>query len=112
MTQKNEEPHISVMSKEFLQFFEGKEISYFFDGTLGAGGHARALLEAHPEIKTYIGCDRDPEALEIARENLKPWKDKVSFVQGNFADLDRYIAERGDHQMDGFFLIWGYRLCN
>ena len=106
MKQVNEKrPHISVMGEEFLKYFEDQKISVFFDGTLGAGGHAELLLKAHPEIKTYIGCDQDPEALAIAKEYLAPWKDKMVFVQGNFSHLDEYLDERKIKNVDGFFLI-------
>jgi 16S rRNA (cytosine1402-N4)-methyltransferase len=112
MNQKNNRPHISVMEKELLSFFEGKKITTFFEGTLGAGGHAKALLEAHPEIETYIGCDQDPEALEIAKETLKHWKDKVIFARGNFSELEEHLGKRGIKEVDGFFLTWGCHLCS
>lgn len=96
--------HISVLAEEAIQFFESIEIGIFFEGTVGAGGHAKAILEAHPEIKRYIGCDLDPEALEIAAETLKPWKDKVELIHGNFANLDLYLKERKIKTVDGFFL--------
>lgn len=102
MTQKRD--HISVMAQECVQFFADRKLKIFFDGTLGAGGHAKALLEAHPEIETYIGCDQDPEALEIARLNLKEWEGKVEFVKANFETLDRVLQDRGIKQVDGFFL--------
>lgn len=105
-------PHISVMEKEMIHFFSDRQIDVFFEGTLGAGGHAKALLEAHPEIRSYFGCDQDPEALEIAKATLDPWKGKVVFVRGNFSDLDKYLAEKSVREVDGFFLIWGYHLCN
>lgn len=109
--QKNS-PHLPVMVNEFLQYFADQHLTTFFDGTIGAGGHARALLEAHPEIERYIACDQDPEAIEIARKNLEPWKDKVEFVHGNFADLDRHLTSRGIKKVEGFFLTLESRRCN
>ena len=110
---KNEQiPHISVMQEEVIDFFAGKKIHTFFDGTLGAGGHARALLQGHPEIQRYIGCDRDPDALNIAEQRLDPWKDKVEFIHGDFSHLDRYLQEREIESVDGFFLISECHLCN
>ncbi|MDN3506849.1 MAG: 16S rRNA (cytosine(1402)-N(4))-methyltransferase [Simkaniaceae bacterium] len=94
-------PHTPIMIEEVLKGFEGLQIKVFFEGTLGAGGHARAILEAHPEIERYIGCDKDPEALEIARAHLEPWKDKLELIHGDFADLDRHV--KGE-SVDGFFL--------
>jgi 16S rRNA (cytosine1402-N4)-methyltransferase len=100
-----EREHISVMEKECLHFFEGRSLKVFYEGTLGAGGHAKAILEAHPEIEKYFGCDQDPEALELAKETLKPWKDKVIFVRGNFSSLDEHLLQNGVKSADGFFLI-------
>lgn len=105
-------PHLSVMAEEVLRAFSHKTLKVFFEGTVGAGGHARRILEAHPEIEHYIACDRDPEALKLAKQELEPWKNKIQWVHGNFADLDLHLKKRGIDQVDGFFLIWGCRLCN
>ncbi len=104
--------HVPVLQEEMLAMFEGLEIKTFFEGTLGAGGHAEGVLKAHPEIERYIACDRDPVALEIAGERLAPWKDKVEFVRGDFRDLDRHLKEKGLQAVDGFFLTWGCHRCN
>ncbi len=97
-------PHISVMRDEVLQSFEGRELKVFFDGTLGAGGHALAILEAHPEIEMYIGCDQDETALKIASKRLDKFSDKMRYVQGNFSDVGKHLASLGIQQVDGFFL--------
>lgn len=104
--------HIPVLLNEFLEAFSQIEIETFFDGTLGAGGHAEALLKAHPEIKTYIGCDRDQDSLRLAKEKLKPWEHKIKYVHGNFADLDEHLAKLEILEVDGFFLTWGYHPCS
>jgi 16S rRNA (cytosine1402-N4)-methyltransferase len=106
------EPHVPILVKEVLHYFEGSHLKVFFEGTLGAGGHARALLAAHPEIELYIGCDKDPEALLRARERLQPWAHKIRFVQGDFADVERILQEAGQTGADGFFLTSEYHLCN
>ena len=92
------------MVGEFLKFFEGTNLKVFFEGTVGAGGHAEAILEAHPEIELYLACDRDPEALELAESRLKAWKDKIEFIRGNFGDLDQILHARGIKEVNGFFL--------
>ncbi len=104
--------HLPVMINEVLHFFKDKPLKVFFEGTLGAGGHARAILEAHPEIQTYIACDRDPDALKIASAKLSPWQNKLRLVHGDFADLSQHLKKAGASQVDGFFLIWGSRRCN
>lgn len=95
--------HIPVLLREVLEVFAGRNLRIFFDGTLGAGGHARALLEAHPEIERYIGCDRDPRAHELSRENLAPWLEKVEFVRGSYAEQVREAAGC----LDGFLIDIG-----
>jgi len=97
--------HTPVMVEEMLSFFADVELKVFFDATLGAGGHARAILEAHPEIEMFIGCDRDLTAIEIASKRLEPWKDKVRLFHGNHSDLDRMVESIGVKKVDGFFLI-------
>ena len=113
MKRQNESmPHIPIMVTEVLVCLKDLEIGVFFDGTLGAGGHARAILEAHPEIKRYIGCDKDPEALEIAKKTLAPWAPKVEFIHGDFSQLDEYLKDKKIKSVDGFFLTSECHLCN
>jgi 16S rRNA (cytosine1402-N4)-methyltransferase len=99
------EPHRSIMVEEVLKGFQDVALRVFYEGTLGAGGHAAEILKAHPEIERYIACDRDPQALEIAQKRLFPWKKKIDFIHGNFWHLDKHLADRGIQQVDGFFLI-------
>ena len=105
-------PHISVMMDEMLEHFADVQLKTFYEGTLGAGGHAKALLESHPEIELYIGCDRDPDALAIAEKTLAPWKKKVRFIQGDYSDLDKHCKKAGVKNVDGFFLTWEFHRCS
>ena len=100
------------MLKESLEIFEGQTLKTFFDGTLGAGGFAKALLEAHPEIETYYGCDQDDHALTLAKENLKEFEGRVEFVSSNFSHLGEELGKREVKTVDGFFLIWECRRCS
>ncbi len=100
-------PHLSVLLKEVVAAFEGMCITTFVDGTLGAGGHATALLQAHPEITQYIGIDQDPTALAIASARLELWKDQCRFVHANFSDIATVLAERQVASCDGILLDLG-----
>jgi 16S rRNA (cytosine1402-N4)-methyltransferase len=100
-------PHDSVLLSEFLHYFEGVRIHTFVDGTLGAGGHSAALLEAHPEIKLLIGFDQDPDALTIAQERLKPWKSKTRFIRANFASMKQHLEIKDIGPIDGILLDLG-----
>lgn len=101
------EIHIPVMLQQFLEFFKDKEIRVFFEGTLGMGGHAEALLTTHPEIVRYVGCDQDKEAIDIAENRLIKWKDKLDIIHGNFVNLDRYLNFRDIKNVDGMFFDLG-----
>ena len=96
--------HISVLKEEFLQAFKDVKIKNFFDATVGAGGHAEALLQEHSEIENYVACDRDLFALNMSKKRLERFGSKVHFVHGNHEDLDRYLQEIGIKKVDGFFL--------
>ena len=99
--------HIPVLLPEVIHAFEGKELKVFFEGTVGAGGHAKAILQAHPEIERYFACDRDAKAIDLAQKVLKPWWEKVEWVQGPFAEVDRYLKKANLSTIDGFFIDIG-----
>ncbi len=102
----NQYPHIPVLLNEIIDAFSGVNLTHYIDGTLGAGGHAEAILKAHPELKTFIGIDQDQDALEIAKERLEkafPGRG-LSFVSGNFSDLKKHVH----HQLfDGILVDLG-----
>ena len=80
----NEEPgHEPVMVAEVVDLLAGAEV--IVDMTLGAGGHAEALLGAG--ARRVLGVDRDPEALEIARELLAPYGERFQGVEGRFSEV-------------------------
>ena len=79
-----EAPHRPVMVEEVVQLLAGAEV--VVDMTLGAGGHAEALLDAG--VAEIVGVDRDPEALAIATERLRRFGDRVRVVQARFSEVD------------------------
>ena len=100
-------PHISILEQEMASYFSSLHLKVFVDGTIGAGGHAKRILEEHPEIDFFLGLDQDPEALAIAKERLSPWKDKVHLVHSNFAYFDTYLQKHKISSVDGFFFDLG-----
>jgi 16S rRNA (cytosine1402-N4)-methyltransferase len=69
------------------------------DMTVGAGGHAAALLEAG--TRRVIGVDRDPSALEAAGERLSEYGERAQLVRGRFGDLTEVAEEAGVEHADG-----------
>jgi 16S rRNA (cytosine1402-N4)-methyltransferase len=98
--------HTPVLLDEILNLFSALKLSRFVDCTLGAGGHAEALLRAHPELQNYIGIDQDPLARTIAAKRLRPWQDKVSILKGNFRQFTTFLPE-GSSGVDGVLMDLG-----
>lgn len=96
---RNTAPHIPVLLRPLLAAVAPVR-GVWLDGTLGAGGYARGLLEAGAD--QVVGVDRDPLALEMAREWGAEYGDRLRLVQGNFAQMDDYAAD-----LDGVVLDLG-----
>ncbi len=109
---QNKRPHISILEEEMVAFFAESKLKVFVDGTVGAGGHSKRILEEHPEIDLLIGIDQDPEALAIAKNRLEVWKDKVQLVHANFQDLHKVLKKMKVDVVDGFFLTSEFHQCN
>ncbi len=84
------EPHVPVMGSEVVDVLRPVPVGVIVDATLGAGGHAAALLEAVPE-HSLLGLDRDDAALAVAGERLAPFGDRVTLRQANFDRLDEVV---------------------
>ena len=76
------------MVEEVLQMLGAADV--VVDMTIGAGGHAAALLEAG--VRDVIGVDRDPAALALAGERLASYAGRVRFVQARFSEVDEEVV--------------------
>lgn len=92
-----------MMKDEILEVFKDLKLHMFFEGTLGLGGHAEAILETHPEIQYYLASDQDETALSLAQERLKPYDKQIHFVHQNFFDA----LDETDKTFDGFLFDLG-----
>jgi 16S rRNA (cytosine1402-N4)-methyltransferase len=84
--------HIPVLLNEVVQFLDPKPGGRFIDATLGAGGHARAILERTGPDGMLLALDQDQSALSSARETLESFGSRGVFVHSNFRML-RAVAE-------------------
>jgi 16S rRNA (cytosine1402-N4)-methyltransferase len=64
------------------------------DATTGLGGHAAALLDAHPGL-TLIGIDRDPQALAVARDRLQAYSGRTYLVHAVYDQLPEVLQRLG-----------------
>ncbi len=86
-------PHLPVMVAEVVEALRTVPPGPIVDATLGAGGHAAALLDALPE-HTLIGVDRDDEALALAEASLARFGDRKTLVRANFDELGELGLDR------------------
>jgi 16S rRNA (cytosine1402-N4)-methyltransferase len=100
--------HVPVLLDEVRAALKPQPGQWFIDGTLGAGGHAQAVLEATAPDGRLLGLDADPQALEIARQRLTAYQDRVHFVNANFAELAEVARREGFLPVQGVLLDLGF----
>lgn len=97
-------PHIPVLLTSILDQI-GPVRGAWLDGTFGAGGYTRALLDAGADC--VYGIDRDPEVFVRARDWADEYGERLFLVQGEFANLDQLAQENGADRLDGVVLDIG-----
>lgn len=98
-------PHIPVLLREVIDALAPQDGGVYVDGTFGAGGYTRAILEA-ADCRVW-GIDRDPAAIERGRVLAQQFPGRLEIVEGCFGDMDRLLAERGVAGVDGVALDIG-----
>ena len=100
--------HRAAMVGECLEVLGVKPGGVYLDGTVGEGGHARALLDGSAPDGVVIGIDRDPRSVEAARRRLGGYGSRAVLVHGTYADMGRIAAARGIEAVDGILLDLGF----
>jgi len=98
--------HVPVMAVEVVELLSAPDPLVIVDATLGAGGHAAAMLEAAPRAR-MLGVDQDAVALAHAREVLAPFEDRVTLVQANFAEISSVMRDAGIAHADAILADLG-----
>lgn len=98
--------HVPVLLNEVVQWLAPGPGKTFVDGTLGGGGHARALAEAVLPGGRVVALDRDPAAVSAARKNLAHLP--VLALWCSFARLEDALKEAGLSAVDGVLLDLGW----
>lgn len=94
------------MKKEIVEYLLPAKGGIFVDGTLGGAGHSRALLEKSSDIKV-IGIDLDSEAIAEAKRKLAKFKDRIIFINDNFANLKNILEKINIQKVQGILLDLG-----
>jgi 16S rRNA (cytosine1402-N4)-methyltransferase len=101
------EYHVPVLLDEVLRELPRKRDGVYLDGTLGGGGHFRALAGLLDESAKLIGIDRDPEAISWNRDRLPPSRATLIVEQSPFSRFDEVLKNHGIPSIDGCLLDLG-----
>ncbi len=80
-------PHIPVLLDSVLECLQPESGKTYVDATLGAGGHAEAILQRIQPGGILFGIDQDPSALKLAADRLSPFGSAFQPLAGNFSDI-------------------------
>ena len=102
-----ESPHEPVMLEETLSVLQVGPGGRYIDCTLGAAGHARAILKRSRPDGTLLGLDADPRAIEVARPLLSEFESRAVLVNESFARLTATARWNGFDPVDGVLFDLG-----
>ncbi|MCI7532783.1 MAG: 16S rRNA (cytosine(1402)-N(4))-methyltransferase RsmH [Lachnobacterium sp.] len=98
--------HYSVMLNETIEQLNIRPDGIYVDGTLGGAGHSLEICK-HLTTGRLIGIDQDADAIAAASERLKDYKDKVTIVRSNYAQMKEVLHDLGIDKVDGILLDLG-----
>ncbi|MDR0293541.1 MAG: 16S rRNA (cytosine(1402)-N(4))-methyltransferase RsmH [Oscillospiraceae bacterium] len=96
--------HEPVMLRECIGALTPHEGGIYLDGTAGLGGHAEAMAENRGQV---ICLDRDKDALELCKARLKRFGERVTFLHGDYREMDVLLDGAGVGLLDGILLDLG-----
>jgi 16S rRNA (cytosine1402-N4)-methyltransferase len=99
--------HEPVMVAEVLRALGCHAGGFWVDATLGAGGHAAAILERSSPNGFLLGIDRDAEILGLAAARLAAHAGRFELVHGNFGDLSAILTRAARGLADGLLIDLG-----
>jgi len=99
--------HIPVLLQEAVEALAVQPGGRYIDCTLGAGGHAAAILNQSSPGGQLLGIDADPEAIEIARTRLETYSSSILPVNDNFANLEAICIKYDFLPVHGILLDLG-----
>jgi 16S rRNA (cytosine1402-N4)-methyltransferase len=89
-----------VLLAEVMEWLRIRPEGTYVDATAGTGGHAVEIAKRLTSGR-LVAIDRDPKALEIARERLKPYEEKVVLVHAEFSRIGEVAADLKLPLLDG-----------
>ena len=99
--------HIPVLLDECVEGLDIKQDGTYVDATVGGAGHSKQIATRLGKNGTLVCIDRDPVAIEVAKERLKDAKCKTIFVCNNFANYASILQNLGITCVDGILADLG-----
>jgi 16S rRNA (cytosine1402-N4)-methyltransferase len=97
-------PHLPVMLPEVLDALAPAPGRTVIDGTFGAGGYSRGILQSGAEV---LALDRDPSALRFAEPLVREFPGRFGFAESRFSELEAQLQAAGQDGCDGVVLDLG-----
>ena len=98
-------PHRPVLLAEVIEALSPQDGAIYVDGTFGAGGYSRALLDAAQ--CTVWAIDRDPDAVKEAQPLIERYSGRLHIIQGRFGDMVELLQAHGISAVQGVTLDLG-----
>ena len=102
---REDAPHVPVMLAEVLEALKPHDGGTYVDGTFGAGGYTRAILDT--AAREVIAIDRDPSAIRAGERLVSHYDGRLTLILGRFADMEQLLEQSGVSAVDGVVLDIG-----
>ena len=104
MTASDASPHIPVLLDEVIAALAPQPGELFIDGTFGAGGYTRAILDKGAQVHAF---DRDPDAIANGAAMVVEYADRLTLHPHRFSQMVGALAEAGVARVDGVVMDIG-----
>lgn len=99
--------HYSVLLGETIEQLNIRPDGIYVDGTLGGAGHAGEVVKRLSGKGRLIGIDQDADAIRAAGEHLSEYRDRVTIIRSNYANMKEELQNIGITGVDGIVLDLG-----
>ncbi|WP_205599206.1 16S rRNA (cytosine(1402)-N(4))-methyltransferase RsmH [Oceanobacillus halotolerans] len=99
--------HYSVLRDEVMDGLQLNPSGTYVDCTLGGGGHSFQIATELSEKGHLIGFDQDTDALEAAKQRLREYEDRITYIHANFREIEEELERRNITSIDGILFDLG-----
>lgn len=99
--------HQPVLYQEIIHALRPVRKGLYVDCTVGAGGHAAGILQASAPEGRLLGLDLDPQALELAKQKLAPFRSRAILIHASYVTLSEQLKALEWSAVDGILLDLG-----